>query len=243
MKVYVIARPIMNWKEFGKFQMDEKTDWQYYGEGGITGGPQADAEHLVELCGRLCYMSFGRGRKTTKEYLANIINHRHFSVLEHANWTIFITGISRSLTHELIRHRHFSYSQLSQRFVDHKDFPFHIPQEIKDNETLLDLWNSAFDHVKEVYETTISYFRNQNAVSLKKKELHTIARAVLPNAIETKIAVTGNARAWREFIQKRLVPDADPEIRELADLLLKTLHNQAPLLFADLKEAVANATC
>src|SRR5690606_3788359 len=95
-----------------------------------TDGP---AQAVTEFAGRICYLSFGpdagiegghrliKGRTTNREYLANILNVRHGSVIEHAVWTVLIEGVSRALTHELVRHRHLSFSQLSQRYVDESE--------------------------------------------------------------------------------------------------------------------------
>lgn len=227
MKLYLISKPIVQWKEFDRFQLDEGVSWQYYGNGFETASSNIDAQDLVELAGRLCYMSFGKGRKTPREYLSNLISKGHFSVFEHPNWTFFITGISRSLTHELIRHRHLSYSQLSQRYVDHSEYPIHAPKEIVSDPVLEPLWNEVMDKIRYFYMMSTG----------KGKDARTISRAILPNAIETKIAVTGNARAWRDFIKTRDIPEADPEIRELAVMIRKRLIHEAPLLFSDLKVA------
>lgn len=94
------------------------------------------AQAIAEFAGRICYLSFGPdaglegghrlipGRTTNQEYLTNILRTGHGSVLEHAVWTFLFEGVSRALTHELVRHRHFSYSQLSQRYVDESDVAF-----------------------------------------------------------------------------------------------------------------------
>ena len=116
-RVYLVGKQILDKDMLNAFLDDEgmafKTD------------TEVPAEVIAEAAGRTCYMSFGKGRKTNAEYLDRIISSHHGSVLEHAVWNFLITGISRSLTHELIRHRAgWGYSQLSQRYVDESDAQF-----------------------------------------------------------------------------------------------------------------------
>src|SRR4051794_17860533 len=114
------------------------------------------AEALAEFAGRLCYLSFGEdaglegghktipGRTTNQAYLANILRTRHGSVLEHAVWSFLLEGVSRSLTHELVRHRAgMGYSQLSQRYVDESDIGFVLPPEIREGTAEYDTWREA----------------------------------------------------------------------------------------------------
>jgi len=119
-KVYVLGRQVVVADELGRFLSDEgmlfSTD------------TSLAAEVLTEVAGRTCYMSFGKGRKSNQEYLENILSSKHGSVLEHAVWSLLFTGVSRSLTHELVRHRAgFGYSQLSQRYVDEGDARYVVP--------------------------------------------------------------------------------------------------------------------
>lgn len=232
MNVFMVAEPRINWAEYNRFYTSEKL--------GTLSIPWSDppsvAASLVEMCGRLCYMSFGKGRKTTAEYLDNIISSEHFSVLEHANWTFIITGVSRSLTHELVRHRHFSYSQLSQRYVDHADVPAVMPPGLEGT-PLGDEWLLHQARGRTLYAKMVEQMSPEGKTATdQRKAVRGIARSVLSEATETKIAVTGNARAWREFIQKRNSPHADQEIRALAGMLLERLWMSAPELFRDLKE-------
>ncbi len=232
MKVYLVSRPQVDFRAFEKFISDEgmPPGAAYHVE------PASHAEMLVELCARLCYMSYGKGRKTTKEYLDNIIQQKHFSVFEHANWTFIITGVSRSLTHELVRHRHLSYSQLSQRYVDESAAAMIMPKAITDAFTQSEA-KLLFEHARKAYIQIV----NDLSASLpewrtateRRKMARQAARAVLPNATETKIAVTGNARAWREMIEKRDSVHADPEIRALAQVVFTILHEESPLLFPE----------
>ena len=195
---------------------------------------------LVEFAGRACYQSWSKPNPRTATnagYLRHIIDVGHFSVLEHATVSFYITGISRSLTHELIRHRHFSYSQLSQRFVPEHDSEVVVPPGIEDDPELVALFLQAADASRAAYTELLDRLQEKfadlpNAV-LRRKQARQAARAVLPNATETRIVVTGNYRAWRHFIAMRASEHADVEIRRLAIACLRELIEVAPAVFAD----------
>ncbi|SIJ66895.1 Thymidylate synthase ThyX [Mycobacteroides abscessus subsp. abscessus] len=161
----------------------------------------------------------------------------HLSVLEHASATFYITGISRSCTHELIRHRHFSYSQLSQRFVPEDDSNVVLPPAVEDDPELVALVRKATDASRAAYVELLEKLESTladvpNAV-LRRKQARQAARSVLPNATETRIVVTGNYRAWRHFIAMRASEHADVEIRRLAIACLRQLADLAPSIFGD----------
>lgn len=211
------------------------------------------AETVAEFAGRVCYLSFGQdagfegghklisGRTTNREYLANILRVRHGSVLEHAVWTFLIEGISRALTHELVRHRHFSYSQLSQRYVDESDVGFVLPPEIEEGSEAFDIWKASCERSLAEYRQLLTRIeqqvRDEPSATLRRKRARQTARSLLPNAAETKIVVTGNARAWRHFIELRGSASAESEIRVLAISLLRALEAEAPNLFGDYRIA------
>lgn len=201
-------------------------------------GDSSDAEKLVEYGGRVCYESYHNpANRTTQEYIENIKNQKHYSVIEHANWSLLLEGISRSLSHELVRHRHFSFSQLSQRYVDESDTAFVIPPAIIGNKDLEDLWLSQIKTSKDYYKILVErLYQQYNDVEDKvarRKMSREAARSVLPNATETKIVITGNARTWREMLEKRYNPHADKEIQRLSLEILKVLKIEAPILFSD----------
>jgi thymidylate synthase (FAD) len=203
----------------------------------------AAAEVLNEIAGRTCYMSFGKGRKSNREYLANILESKHGSVLEHAVWNLLITGVSRALTHELVRHRAgFAYSQLSQRYVDESDARYVVPPLYQQNEDLRQKWQQTIDCVRQAYkelaDATADYVQQlhpEMPARDRRKWARQAARSILPNATETKIFVTGNARAWRHFLELRGSVHADTEIRLLAVEVFKVLKPEAPNLFTDLE--------
>ncbi|MCE2940371.1 MAG: FAD-dependent thymidylate synthase [Gemmatimonadota bacterium] len=202
-------------------------------------GDGTDGEKLAEFAGRLCYMSQRNpAGRTTREYLENIKRQGHGSVLEHANYSILLEGVSRSLTHELVRHRAgFAYSQLSQRYVDESDAAFVIPPALVGDEVL----ESAFKaqmlaaqaaYVEAVDKLMTKYGWVDDKVH-RRKMAREAARAVLPNGTETKIVVTGNARAWRTMLELRSSEAAELEIRRCAVALLRLLQAEAPGFFSD----------
>ena len=146
-------------------------------------------------------------------------------------------GLSRAAGNELLRHRHLSFSQLSQRFVPAGESDVVVPDAIAEDEDLSQMFLSAVDEQRFVYEELLQALESNLAAEpnalLRKKKARQAARAVLPNATETRFVVTGNYRAWREFIAARASEHADTEIRELAVACLETLKKQAPALFDD----------
>ena len=162
-------------------------------------------------------MSYGRGRKDIADFINNLLYRKDGSVLEHVNFGFVITGISRSLTHELIRHRAgFAYSQRSQRYVDESGASFVIPpalvNETFSNDKVNELFNKAMENAATSYEELVNSLEESLDESLfekktdRRKAIRQAARSVLPNATETKLFVTANVRAWRHFIEMRSTP-------------------------------------
>lgn len=202
-------------------------------------------EALVEFAGRACYQSWDKPNPRTATnagYIKHIIDVGHFAVLEHASASFYISGISRSCTHELVRHRHFSYSQLSQRYVPEDDAQVVMPPGLDDDPELQEIVLAAADASRRAYEDLLARLEAKiadqpNAV-LRRKQARQAARAVLPNDTETRIVVTGNYRAWRHFIAMRASEHADTEIRRLAIACLRELAQVAPAVFADFEIGV-----
>jgi thymidylate synthase (FAD) len=211
-----------------------------------TDGGQA----LAEFAGRACYQSWNKPNPATATnagYINHIIEVGHLSVLEHGSVSFYITGISRSLTHELIRHRHFSYSQLSQRYVPEREAAMVEPEVIAADPELhqlfLDAAQASLDSYNALLKGLEAKFADVPSATLRRKQARQAARAVLPNATETRIVVTGNYRAWRHFIAMRATEHADVEIRALAISCLRELHGVAPSVFADFTiSALADGT-
>jgi thymidylate synthase (FAD) len=228
--VYLIGRQTIGPDEIDRFLSDHGLTW--------STDTDVGAERLCEVAGRVCYMSFGKGRRTNAEYLNNIISVAHGSVLEHAVWNVLITGVSRSFTHELVRHRAgFGYSQLSQRYVDESTADFVEPDCIADDPELHTVWLESIRQSHEAYcrlvEGLQCKFAGEPSPTLRRKLARQAARSVLPNATETKIVVTANARAWRHFIELRASEHAETEIRAVAVMILRRLQHEAPNLFGD----------
>jgi len=212
---------------------------QFLGEHGLSWNTDTEvgAEALAEMAGRVCYMSYGKGRKTNREFLEHIVEVGHGSVLEHGVWSFLITGVSRSFTHELIRHRHFSYSQLSQRYVNESDSDFVEPDVIADDPEMHQVWCDAVEATRRAYDALVEglqkHYKDVPEATLRRKLARQAARSVLPNATETKIFVTGNARALRHFVEMRGSEHADVEIRKVALAVLEIMRAEAPAMFGD----------
>ena len=208
-------------------------------------------EVVAEFAGRLCYLSFGedagmegghktiQGRTSNESYIANILQVKHGSVLEHAVWTLLLEGVSRSLTHELIRHRAgFGFSQLSQRYVDESEIGFVLPPEIREGTRAYEIWTESCEQSLEGYRALLDELAEQvgesGPATMRKKRARQAARSLLPNSAETKIVVTGNARAWRHFMESRGSGSADMEIRRLSGYVLRMLHDEARHIFGDM---------
>ncbi|GII83343.1 flavin-dependent thymidylate synthase [Sphaerisporangium siamense] len=199
--------------------------------------PSADL--LAEAAGRQCYEAWERknpATATNRGYLANIIDHQHFSVLEHASATFLVHGVSRSLLAELTRHRHLSFSVESQRYVDQTGREPAVPPALRGTDMEGDL--HAF-HA----EAVDLYVQVRNALAeqgVPRKQAREAARAFLLNAQPVNLIVTGNLRAWREVLTKRYHVAADAEIRELADEILTHLRCIAPSTFQDFGDVIGN---
>jgi len=195
-------------------------------------------EVLSEMAGRLCYLSYGKGRRTNAEYIHNIIESKHGSVLEHAVWNFIIAGVSRSFSHELVRHRAgWSYSQLSQRYVDESEANFVEPAIIAEDEALHRIWLDAVTRAHEAYvklvEGLTAKLQDEPDRTQRRKMARQAARSVLPNATETMIFVSANARALRHFIELRASQWAEVEIRKVAVKILRIMQQEAPSMFSD----------
>jgi thymidylate synthase (FAD) len=202
-------------------------------------GESTDGERLAEFAGRLCYMSQANpAKRPTREYLENIKKQGHGSVLEHSNYSLLLEGVSRSLTHELVRHRAgFAYSQLSQRYVDESNASFVVPPAIIGYDALEKRWREEIEGAQSAYVALVEQLMERYGWVAdrvhRRKMSREAARAVLPNATETKIVVTGNARAWRTMLELRTSEGAELEIRRLAIAVLRLLQREALGFFSD----------
>lgn len=202
-------------------------------------GEASGGERLAEFAGRICYMSqTNPAGRTTAEYLENILRQGHGSVFEHAVYVLLIEGISRSCSHELVRHRAgFGYSQLSQRYVDESQAAFVMPPAIIGDTRLEGEWTRQIQTAQASYVQAVADLMEKYSWvadrTHRRKLAREAARSVLPNATEVKIVVSANIRAWRTMLELRLGEGAELEIRRMAIGCLRILQVEAPAFFAD----------
>jgi thymidylate synthase (FAD) len=236
--VRIIGRSHFEGDVFSAFVTGEGMSWKR------SSGATA-IEELVEAAGRICYMSFGKKQspRSNRQYIQHLVHMGHESVLEHVSWTFLLTGVSRGFTHQLVRHRAgFSFSQLSQQYHDETEAKFVRPSAIELLPETLKAWQKSIGLSKKAYDTILDSLKRlqpHSAVGLNKRELRravrSAARSVLPNATETKIVVTANARALRYFLRLRGAIPGDEEMREVAAALLTQLKPEAPSIFFDFR--------
>ncbi|WP_448788405.1 FAD-dependent thymidylate synthase [Bacteroides graminisolvens] len=238
MKLYKISSPHINESEVLSFLNDEKLTW-------ARTDNVFPSDEEVELAGRLCYMSFGslQSNRNNGEYITNLIDKGHESVLEHVNWSFILTGVSRGFTHQLVRHRiGFSFSQLSQQYYNESNVSMIKPSLISRDIELSKKWDEVVDKSRCAYIDLLKEFNrldnDDSELSIsEKREIkrlkYTAARSVLPNAAESKIFVTANARAIRHFLTVRGAIDGDEEMRIVSAEILKMVQSDSKSLFSD----------
>lgn len=240
-KVYLTSQTQFNYDTFIEFLDDEGID--------VTGAliGHNDIDCTVETACRLCYMSYGKGRKSISNFLNHILAAKHGSVLEHVAFGFIFTGVSRTLTHELVRHRAgFAFSQLSQRYYDSSKANFVVPPIYIDYNINTEGLQADLEDALEAYNFHIEQLEKLTPELPKstksRKAIKEAARSILPNSTETKIYVTANVRAWRHFLELRGSIYADPEIRRLSLKILPELQKVAPILFGDFTTEVVDDT-
>ncbi len=236
LKAYLLSRPRFDVEAFLSFLEGEGTEWAR--SPGAT-----EAEELAEVAGRVCYMSFGEKQspKRNGDYIHNLIRQGHESVLEHVSWTFLLAGVSRAFTHQLVRHRAgFAFSQLSQQYHEETSATFVEPAHLQQSSRALEAWRRAVTVSQESYKVildSLSQLEGPAVEELSKKEfrraIRSAARSVLPNATETKIVITANARALRHFFKIRGSIPGDIEMRKVAAALFNLVRSEAPSLFDD----------
>lgn len=186
-----------------------------------------EPERTVALAARLCYSPVGveqleerLSEQEVEKFVRKLGSLGHLSTFEHASFTFAIEGVSRVLTHQLVRHRIASYSQQSQRYVAERNFEYIIPLSVKNNPKAEQKFVAMMNQIKATYNELCD-------MGIDKED----ARYVLPNATETKIVVTMNARSLLNFFELRCCVRAQWEIRSLAQLMLAEVRKVAPVLF------------
>lgn len=178
-------------------------------------------DETIEKAARICYNSKSGDYLRRKKFLQGLIKSGHTATIEHASATFKISGVSRALTHELVRHRLMSFCQRSQRYCSEDGFQYVTPNTI--SEKFNEKYQKMIDGINAFYTEMVN-------AGIPKED----ARYVLPNACCTEIIVTANFREWRHFLGLRLSPRAQWEIRNLAKEILKQLYSIAPIIFEDL---------
>lgn len=195
-------------------------------------------EALAEFAGRACYRSWDKPKPATATnagYLRHVIEVGHLTLLEHAQVTMYVRGLSRSATHELVRHRHLSFSQLSQRHVI-DDPAFVVPDPVSGDPELRALFEDAAAKAREAYDELIEGITERLAGTegvARSKRAREAAQALLPGARATEIVVTGNLRAWRQLLATHGSDLAHDELREVAVACLERLLEVEPNAFGD----------
>ena len=210
-----------------------------------------EPEKAVAAAAKLCYASVGVDEifeklsdEKTEAFLGKLIGLGHASPFEHATFTFAIEGVSRVLTHQLVRHRIASYSQQSQRYVKLDQFEYITPPSIANNAVAKAIFDEAMGQDQKAYNEIVNALMPQHlevfkqggytekeARQMAEKKAIEDARFVFPNACETKIVVTMNARSLMNFFDHRCCNRAQWEIREMAEQMLMIVKREAPTLF------------
>lgn len=203
------------------------------GVGAVTLGENLDTNvALPVFAGRVCYQAFGMRNLQTSTpggYMRNIISQNHGSVLEHVSVSFHVSGVSRALSHELVRHRHFSYSQESQRYVTGSgSHRYVVPPALRDHP---DLMTQLRENVEAACGLADALFTRLRDEGLGKKQAAEAARAVLPNCHATSLVFTGNLRSLMEFVTKRDHAAADAEMQEFAHDIYQLCDDLFPEVF------------
>ena len=206
-----------------------------------------EPERLIAAAAKLCYSESdaasifeGLTPEAVERFLQRLTDMGHASPVEHASFTFSVEGVSRSLTHQLVRHRHASYSQKSQRYVKENFFDYVIPPEIEKISEAKDRFIAAMDCAEHYYHNLVKDLMDAGRT---EKEAYEDARYVLPNACETKIVVTMNVRELLHFFNVRGCNRAQWEIHELAYQMWLLCMDVAPNLFKNAGPSCLHGKC
>lgn len=222
-----------------------------------------NGEETIAQAGKLCYSPVGvdeilkkQDQESIEKYVKMLASLGHLSPIEHISFTFAAEGVSRTLTHQLVRHRLASYSQQSQRYVKLDGFEYIIPPHIKDNEEACKIFIKAMEEDQKAYDEladilTKKHFedlinKGEDEKSAKTKATKMAiedARYVFPNACETKIVFTMNARTLLHFFNLRSCNRAQWEIRALSDQMLKLVKDIYPNIFAKAGPSCIGGPC
>lgn len=249
MRVYLLAKPAVDWDQASAWikSLDGQA-WldriEYERAEDSTGQADAEGAELVsEMGGRRCYQSWRPGlnpnvtkvREDSTEYLQNIVKVGHGSVLEHGMFTFAIEGVSRVVTHELVRHRAgTAVSQESLRYVRLTDIPFNMPDFILDDPILEEEATDLLLKMEAFQELIAERTDIDNLDSFhEKKQITSAARRFAPIGVATGLVWSANVRALRQIVEARTDPGAEEEIRRLFHIIGEFMKDECPSLFAD----------
>ena len=206
-----------------------------------------EPEEVVAMAAKLCYSASGVDElkqkieaKDQAAFVEKLASIGHLSPIEHVSFSFGIEGISRACSHQLVRHRVASYSQQSQRYVKEEQFDYVIPPSIKQDPTLVKEFEKCMAEAQENYTKVL---KRLEELGYKGEAGQQDARYLLPNAAETKIVVTMNARELLHFFRVRCCNRAQWEIREMADQMLGHVKKAAPTIFAKSGPGCLYAPC
>lgn len=224
-----------------------------------------EPEKVIAMAGKLCYspsdidtLEDNLTEDNINSFVNRLVSMGHESPLEHVSFTFGIEGVSRSLTHQLVRHRLASYSQKSQRYVEEGQFEYIVPKVIEENPEAAALYELSMEQDQSAYDKLVDIITNDLLEKektklerdLTNKEFNALqkvayenARYVLPNACETKIIVTMNIRSLFNFFEHRCCNRAQDEIRDLADEMLRQCREVAPVLFTKAGASCEHGKC
>lgn len=233
-RLFIVSRPSFDRSAVKEFLRAEGVEWR--------SSPEAsDAENLIEVAGRLCYLSFGERQspKTNAEYIRHLIAHGHESVLEHAAWSFLLIGVSRGFSHQMVRHRvGFAFSQLSQQYHDESEATAIVPEIVRRFPAAAERWHELMAANRRTYSELLDLLAATPA-DLPPRErtrlIRSAARGALPAATETKLAFSANARALRHFLKSRGTIEGDEEMRLVCAAILRVMVGEAPSLFTDFR--------
>lgn len=254
--VVLLAKPKVNIEGMRRFTTGFPPDLSFsdYVDDPVTLSP---GTQLDKIAGQVCYLSFGPNRTTNEraqKYFENIKSSGHGSVLEHSTYSFLFYGISRSLTHELVRHRAgTAFSQTSQRYVDGKVLRFVERAEYQGSDVLHRRFEEGIDSAAERYDLTTTLLLQEQQVGNAwlagasktdlRKRVQQVTRASLPNETEAPIVFSANTRALRHIIEMRASTHAETEIRGLFFRVFLCMSLMEPILFDDyLVQELADGT-
>jgi thymidylate synthase (FAD) len=209
------------------------------------------AESIIAMGGKVCYDSYGIDGNRVDRHIRTLVDSGHHSVLEHVHVGVLIEGISRGCSHEIVRHRMFNYSQRSTRYTAEDDAAivldpyfariYAMPGAFSAHESdMVGRFLEECEASVSAYVQLVEDLLQANPDALTGRDLRKWcrgkARQLLPHALETRMVMTGNLRAWRHFLVMRSSRHAEAEIRRLAEAIYCTVQPIAPTVFADMKE-------